>query len=500
MLARYKMSTPHPRNGRGNAQADAALLASEARFRSLTELSSDWYWEQDAELRFTLLSEGFFQRSSMRPEDFLGKQRWECSVGLPLNSTWEAHRATLEARLPFRNFEFERFEADGARRFQAASGHPVFDAHGAFVGYRGTGRDITARVLAEQKLREQSRLLTRAQELAGLGYWEYETSSGFISGSRELRRMLQIDSEGPGQALEGALDFVDPQDRETVRGAIRSAIERDKSFDLEARVTTAGGRPRIMIISGEAVKDATGNISKVIGSCLDISERRARENALSDAARELQALSRRLVEAQETERRHLAAELHDQVGQNLTALSINLDILANRLDTLEGVAEAKRRVGDSLALLDATSHCIEGVLDDLRPPMLDDWGIGPTLRWVAEEFARRTEIPAPVRVLGAERRIDPKNELALVRIAQEALNNVAKHAQARRVEILLRWESASVSVEVADNGIGFDTSGSGGRKGLGLLSMRERTQALDGELEIESAPGRGTCVRVRVPS
>jgi two-component system sensor histidine kinase UhpB len=231
----------------------------------------------------------------------------------------------------------------------------------------------------------------------------------------------------------------------------------------------------------------------------DITEQRRHENALSVGADELQALSRRLVEVQETERRRLAAELHDQVGQNLTALSINLDILATRLNALEGAADVKRRLQDSLALLEATSRCIEGVLDDLRPPMLDDWGIGPTLQWVADDFARRTEIPARVRVLGTERRIDPQNELALIRIVQEALNNVGKHAHARIVDVTLGWEVASVRVEIADDGTGFEHNRSSGRRGLGLLSMRERMQAAHGLLDIESASGKGTRVRASVP-
>jgi signal transduction histidine kinase len=102
-------------------------------------------------------------------------------------------------------------------------------------------------------------------------------------------------------------------------------------------------------------------------------------------------------------------------------------------------------------------------------------------------------------VLGTERRIDPQNELALVRIVQEALNNVAKHAHAGRIEILVVWETDSVRVEVADDGIGFEEKGFGGPQGLGLLSMRERVQAANGVLDIESARGKGTRVRACVP-
>jgi signal transduction histidine kinase len=383
--------------------------------------------------------------------------------GSPLVSSWEAHRAALEAHLPFFNFELWRFVADGTRQCHCVSGEPVFDEEGRFAGYRGTTRDITTQKLAEQTQREQRRLLARAQELGGLGYWEYEASTGLMTGSRELRSMLEIPGGLPGQTPEWSLDLVDARDRERVRSEVRRALEQGATFEIEAHVTTIAGKQRIMVFSGEGVKDSAENVSKVIGSCADITERRHRERALLGATDELQSLSRRLVEAQETERRRLAVELHDQVGQNLTALCINFDILARRMNPLD--TDSVRRLQDSINLLEATAQRIEGVLDDLRPPMLDDWGIGPTAQWVAEAFSTRTDIPVHVQMLGVERRFDRQKELALVRVLQEALNNVAKHAHAEIVDVLLRWRVSSVHVEIVDNGIGFEHDRSGARRG-----------------------------------
>ncbi|TAK42468.1 MAG: GAF domain-containing protein [Betaproteobacteria bacterium] len=658
-------------------RAHAALRESEARFRSLAELSSDWYWEQDAELRFSSLSAGFFRKSGMLRDNVLGKRRWELSGVSPLGARWEAHRAALEKRLPFRNFEFRRTGADGTAHYQSISGEPVFDAEGRFTGYRGTGLDITERRRAEQELRaraesdralielgllglreqnagallertvqivahtlevdlvkvlkllpdgsglrlvagmgwnpgtvgravvdaglgsqagyairehelaeqrlgagfapvivtdlskeerfsgppllvehgvvsgvavvipgnervwgvlgahsraprrferreaeflqaaanllsaalercrthaalrENRRLLARAQEIAGLGYWEYDLAAGVARASRELRRMLGIPDDVPAQPLGWSLNFVHPDDRERVRAVMKQSVEAVSSYELETRMVTSGSRERIMLIAGEAVKNDAGGVAKLIGTCLDVTEPRRREDALCDAADQLQALSRRLVEVQETERRRLAADLHDRVGQNLTALGINLDILAGRTKALD--ADATHRLRDSLALLDQTALCIEGVLDDLRPPMLDDLGLGPAMRWVAEEFTKRTEIPARLLVQGTERRTDRLNEIALLRIMQEALNNVAKHARASEVMITLGWQSDGVRVEVADDGAGIGRDGSAGRRGFGLITMRERIQAAGGLLDVQSVPGKGTRVRALVP-
>jgi diguanylate cyclase (GGDEF)-like protein/PAS domain S-box-containing protein len=132
--------------------AEHALLESEARFRSLTELSSDWYWEQDEELRFTYVSTGFGESSSYDPSRILGKRRWEFEDVIPASGTWEDHRKLLEARQSFRDFEQVSIHADGTRLYISSSGQPVYDEAGTFKGYRGVGSNITVRKVAEKRL------------------------------------------------------------------------------------------------------------------------------------------------------------------------------------------------------------------------------------------------------------------------------------------------------------------------------------------------------------
>ena len=148
-------------------QFEAALRESEARFRSLTELSSDWYWEQDEHFRFTALSRGFYESISIRPEDFIGQTRWEGDVFGPTEAEWAEHKATLAAHRPFQDFEFGRRDPQGKIHYIGSSGQPVFDEAGDFKGYRGVGKDITARRLAEAELRDtHDELGRRAQDLA----------------------------------------------------------------------------------------------------------------------------------------------------------------------------------------------------------------------------------------------------------------------------------------------------------------------------------------------
>ncbi len=148
-------------------ETEEALRESETRFRRLSALSSDWYWEQDENLRFTSMSGGMLDTVGAKPEDYVGKTRWEdTAIGLS-EAEWEQHKATLHARLPFHDFEFGRTRADGSVFYVSISGEPVFDAEGRFRGYRGVGRDITRRKLAQAALRDaHDELEHKARELA----------------------------------------------------------------------------------------------------------------------------------------------------------------------------------------------------------------------------------------------------------------------------------------------------------------------------------------------
>ena len=217
---------------------------------------------------------------------------------------------------------------------------------------------------------------------------------------------------------------------------------------------------------------------------------------------ELQKLSRRLVELQELDRREFARELHDRVGQNLTALSISLNIVKMQL-AAGGNETIRSRLEDAAALLETTAKATENVMADLRPPMLDDYGLMPALQWYAGEFSGRVGMPVSVVGDVGLGVLTPEREIGLFRIVQEALNNVAKHAHATRIRIELERVNSHLVMSIADDGVGYGAAPASlnhRRVGLGLETMRERTRALGGEFEINAAEGAsGTVVRVRIP-
>jgi signal transduction histidine kinase len=209
-------------------------------------------------------------------------------------------------------------------------------------------------------------------------------------------------------------------------------------------------------------------------------------------------VSRRMVEVQETERRAVASQLHDLVGQKLTALSINLTVARSQL--LPGEAtQIGARLDDSLKMIEETTESIRDVMAELRPAVLDDFGLAPVLRWYAEQFTRRSGVMTSVVEEGQGPRLAPAAEHALFRMAQNALANVASHAHADQAVMTLRTTPHSTCLIVADDGNGFDPAAvdpPARDHGWGLIIMRERAAAIGAHVKVDSAPGRGTRIVV----
>jgi signal transduction histidine kinase len=225
---------------------------------------------------------------------------------------------------------------------------------------------------------------------------------------------------------------------------------------------------------------------------------RKREEAEATRAR-LHATSVRLLEVQEAERRQLSRELHDEVGQALTAVRINLQMLG----MIPGLADAGSRLDDSVALVDRILQAIRQLSLDLRPPLLDDLGLAAALRWYVEEHAGRANLTGEVIAEAAIDALPPELATTCFRVVQEAVNNVLRHAGARHVKVEARRAAGGIELIVGDDGKGFDVAAARqravGGASLGLLGLEERVNLAGGRLAIRSAPGHGTEVRAWVP-
>lgn len=377
-----------------------------------------------------------------------------------------------------------------------------------FFLYRRASHDIMRRQRAERALQESE-----------------ETARALLNASGD--RALLLDRKGNILSLNGTAAEALGKSREDLLGVMvfslfpESLGSRRRAFH-EQVVTT--GTPvhyederdgRCLETHVYPIPDTRDRVARVALFSRDVTEQKRAEEELKRAREELEEysielehlvrkrtdeirkLSGRIMQNQENERAAIARELHDELGQVLTALRMDAVWLGNHLAKEDSIAQ--ERALTMRALIDKTIDDVRGLAIRLRPGVLDDLGLMEALEWYTHEFEKRTGITCVYEPPPSLPRLPEYLSTAAYRIAQEALTNVARHANAAQVRVLLSTEGKYLVLTVQDDGRGFDVHGADALKGLGLAGMRERAELLDGTLEIQSTPGKGTILRFQVP-
>lgn len=279
-------------------------------------------------------------------------------------------------------------------------------------------------------------------------------------------------------------------------GDLRSEADRDRVIGVGPREMKALHRDGRQFPIEIAVSQFLFQGERIfIAIARDISERRRTELALLNSRQQLRAMSAYQEALLEGERKHIAREVHDELGQLLTALKMDISLLRLRFGGDPGL---RQKAEEMRALVENTIDVVRHVASNLRPAALDH-GIVPAIEWLAEDFSHRWEMSCAVSVQGEEVVLDDALATVVFRVVQESLTNVARHAQASEVMISLRRGDQGLSLLVQDNGRGFDPAVVRRTRGFGLLGMRERVLALGGTLHIDGVPGKGTTVTIELP-
>ena len=260
-----------------------AAADSEDRFRSLLELSSDWWWEQDADLKFVGISLSEPDPSGIPTERYVGLTRWELPYTQPINTTWLAHKAVLESRQPFRDLLLTRSGKDGKIRYITVNGKPIFDEHGAFKGYRGVGSDITARVEVERARRESEESLRFVLESSQLGYWDRDLLNNRTTRSLRHDQMFGYQELLPEWNFEIFRAHVHPEDRPLVDRVNHNLMTESGDASAEYRVVWPDQSIHWLWSTGRISRDAEGCAVRATGVVLDITDRKQAEVALQDS-------------------------------------------------------------------------------------------------------------------------------------------------------------------------------------------------------------------------
>ena len=369
------------------------------------------------------------------------------------------------------------------------------DPNDLSAGVIFTALDITERKRMEERLRLLSSALEQSSD--GIAVTDLEGNLLFVNNAFATMHGYAAE-ELVGRHLSL---FHATEQMPSVEAANRQ-MQNTGEFSGEIWHVRRGGMVFPALMHNSLLRDEAGNAIGMIGSLIDITEHKRAEKALRESEERLRYLSSQLITAQEEERKGISLELHDEMGQTLTAIGLNLESIGKEL-TPEHAAMIKDKLAETISLVEHASDHVRDLSLDLRPSMLDDLGLLPTLRWYVNSYEKRTETPVIFEALNLEERLAPEVEIVLYRIVQESLNNIRKHAQAKKVKIRLEQKKKKIGVLIEDDGIGFHSDRAVSEttlvKGIGLLGMQERVRLLGGSLKIRSREGQGTSIFVELP-
>lgn len=484
-------------------RTEAALRESEERLSLAFAGAQEGVWDWDLETGHVVYS--------ARWKQMLGYAAHEIE---PHVSAWER---LLHPDDHARIRELNHAVARGERTYQAEfrlrhkNGHYVDvlsrglpvrrEPDGPVVRIVGTHFDLTERKRAEAALRESEERLTLAFAGAQEGVYDWNLETGAVVYSKHWKHMLGYEDHEIEPHISAFERLIHPDDLARAIRVNTGVSRGDRPYETEFRLRHKDGHYVHVLSRGFPVRrEADGPVVRIVGTHFDLSERKqaeeARERERNERART--ELLGRMVFAQEDERRRIAREMHDQFGEQLTALGLRIRMLK---ETAGGRADLAEKIAALEQVAQQLDRDVDHLVWELRPTALDDLGLRAALANYIQDWSQRVRISAELHTTGLTTdRLASEIETTLYRIAQEALNNIAKHAQAGHVEIILERRTDQVSLIVEDDGVGFDASQvDGERRGFGLLGMQERAALVGATLHIESTPGEGTTIFVRMP-
>jgi PAS domain S-box-containing protein len=380
---------------------------------------------------------------------------------------------------------------DGREISVEHSAAPILAREGKVIGVVLVFRDVAARRQEQIETAEQAALLELTQD----SVFVIDMEGTVLFWSRGAEAMLgYTKSQAAGTISHDLLRTEFPQPI----AEIRAELKRVGHWEGDLLITAQDGR-RIVMASRWALQWAKRDEApRVLVINSDITERKRGEESLVQQREQLRALAERLQWVREEDRKRVARDLHDQIGQILTAIKMDMMWMTRHLPESEGAVLS--RIKESIQLLNDGVKAVRAICSGLRPGILDDLGLAAAIEWQASEFTARNGILCQVSVPPVDLHLDGDRATATFRIFQECLTNVIRHAKAKSVRIDLCQEEENILLVVADDGIGFHESGFSNALGsLGLLGMKERAQFCGGDVQISSIPGKGTTVTVRVP-
>jgi PAS domain S-box-containing protein len=477
-------------------QTEEKLRRSESLLAEAQHLARLGSWSWDVVSDTLLWSDEHYRIFGLEPQEMVMTYDRFLSLIHPDDRATirnQVERA-FQDRQPFED-TYRVLRQDATVRVVHSRGQVVFDEGGKPVRLFGTAQDITERCRAEERLREsEERFHQLAENIDGYFWLNSLDDREMYYLSPGYEKITGRSCASLYQQPESWADIIHPEDRAYVLDVAQMPL-LPEGRQAEYRILRPDGSVRWIRDRAFPVRNASGEVYRVAGIGEDVTQRRQAEEKVREYYERVQALSRQLLTVQEEQRRRLARELHDEIGQILTSLRFALEASAS------GPPEAAAgKVGEARALIGEALTRVRELSFDLRPALLDHLGLLPALRGLIERYTACTGVRVNFNQTALDRRFAPELETAAYRIVQEALTNVARHARVCEAEVRLWVDVGTLQVQVEDQGVGFDpeTVLAAGRSS-GLPGMHERVKLLGGRLAVESAPAGGTHLLAELP-
>ena len=347
---------------------------------------------------------------------------------------------------------------------------------------------------AEKSLRENESKLLASQRIAHIGSWELDDTTHELWWSDETYRIFGYQPFSVLPTMELFSLSVHPEDRQFLNETIVSCGNLHTSMNLEHRIILQNGEERTVQEQAEIKYNKAGLPVKWVGTIQDITIKKKIEQELKNSFEQLRNLTQHIESVRESERVSISRELHDDLGQSLTAIKIDLNLIKKNVaekETVVKIDKVSNLVGDTI-------KTVQRLTSQLRPDIIDDLGLEAALEWYTNEFAQRYGIDLLLNV-EAFPEFSSTASLNIFRVVQEALTNIARHSKATRVEIGFAETDNSFILTISDNGIGITEKEKTSRSSFGLQSMKERAISLGGNIEISGKSGTGTVIKLRLP-
>jgi PAS domain S-box-containing protein len=472
-------------------RAGAALREAEQKYRDIFENAGEGIFQSTREGRYIAANLALARMHGFDSPEELIRDRSDISTQIYVDpERREEFKRLLEEQGAVRGFEHQVFRKDGSKIWISVNARAVRDGQGRILYYEGTSQDISERREAEAALRKSEERYRELFENAKDAIYVHDLGGRYRSFNRAAEQLSGYTrDEIIGKHFS---NFVSPRSLKDVRENLCKKLDEMGETTYEIDLVRKD-RSRVPVEVSSRLIYENGKPVGIQGVARDISDRRRAQDAL-------RTYSQRLIEAQEAERQNIARELHDEIGQVLTAVRMNLQSLQRSAQS----GSQPSAVDDSLVIVDEALERVRELSLNLRPSVLDSLGLSSALRWYVDRYARRSGIVADLRSnLEDGRRLRVELETACFRIVQEALTNVVRHARATHVLVRLRRSNGNLDLKIRDNGVGFNVEtllkDSPSAGALGLRGMEERAVAVHGRLKIDSAPMRGTEVRASFP-